>query len=193
MAQSGGTGQLSVASGITVRATAIAAAGDNIQFGGTSYSAGRAKTAGPPPTDPNTGNPVGIPGITPFALSYWGAARLPSRCVRWLDHWRRAGHPTALVEIGQQIGKSVTGQNAAWLSQYVSSNGTNAAGYTGPTLLALSQYVPVVDANNTIIGFGYVQSWTWTENVTGGGTLSITMGPAGLWAMATCLAPSSLD
>ena len=35
MARSGGSGQLSVASGITVRATAIAAAGDNIQFGGT--------------------------------------------------------------------------------------------------------------------------------------------------------------
>ena len=69
MAQSGGTGQLSVASGITVRGAAIAAAGDGIPFAGTSYSAGRAKTAGSPPTDPNTGNPVGIPGITPFALS----------------------------------------------------------------------------------------------------------------------------
>ena len=70
MAQSGGTGQLSVASGITVRATAIAAAGDNIQFGGTSYSAGRAKAAGPPyqGTDANN-NPVNIPGVTPFALA----------------------------------------------------------------------------------------------------------------------------
>ena len=46
MAQSGGTGQLSVASGITVRGTAIAAAGDGITFAGTPYSAGRAKTAG---------------------------------------------------------------------------------------------------------------------------------------------------
>jgi hypothetical protein len=52
------------------------------------------------------------------------------------------------------------------------------AGYTGPTLLALSQYVPVVDTNNTIIGFGYVQNWTWNGDATGG-TLSITMGPSG--------------
>ena len=41
------------------------------------------------------------------------------------------------------------------------------------------QYVPVVDANNTIIGFGYVRNWTWTADATGGGTLSITMGPSG--------------
>ena len=161
MAQSGGTGQLSVASGITVRGTAVAAAGDNIQFGGTSYSAGRAKTAGSPPTDPNTGNPVGIPGITPFALSWSGQTSFQVASDGSIPGGGQVIQP-ALVEIGQQIGKSVTGQNAAWLSQYVSSHGTNAAGYTGPTLLALSQYVPVVDANNTIIGFGYVQSWTWT-------------------------------
>ncbi len=89
----------------------------------------------------------------------------------------------ALVEIGQQIaaGKSVAPQNAAWLSQYVSASGTKAVNSTGPTLLALSQYVPIVDPNNTIIGFGYVQSWTFSPDETGatGGTLVITMAPPG--------------
>ena len=72
MARSGTGTQLSVAAGITVRATAIAAAGDGITFNGTSYSAGRAKTAGPPFQQINQDNPaqtVNIPGITPFALS----------------------------------------------------------------------------------------------------------------------------
>ena len=41
MARSGDSGQLSVTSGTTVRATAIAAAGDGIQFGGSSYSGPR--------------------------------------------------------------------------------------------------------------------------------------------------------
>ena len=47
--------------------------------------------------------------------------------------------------------------------------------------MALSQYVPLVDTNNTIIGFGYVQSWTLTPDPTGatGGTLSVTLGPSG--------------
>ena len=59
-----------MSSGITVRSTAIAAVGDGIQFGSTSYSAGRAKAAGPPyqGTDANN-NPVNIPGVTPFALA----------------------------------------------------------------------------------------------------------------------------
>ena len=67
-----GTVSLSVTSGITVRATAIAAAGDNIQLSTSSgtYSAGRAKTAGPPyqGTDAN-GNPINIPGTTPFCIA----------------------------------------------------------------------------------------------------------------------------
>ena len=193
MAQSGGTGQLSVASGITVRGTAIAAAGDNIPFAGTSYSAGRAKTAGSPPTDPNTGNPVGIPGITPFALSWSGQTSFQVASDGSITGGGQVIQP-ALVEIGQQIGKSVTGQNAAWLSQFVSSNGTNAAGYTGPTLLALSQYVPVVDANNTIIGFGYVQELDVDPGRNRRRHFDISRaGLPGLWAMAMSPAPSSLD
>ncbi len=189
MARSGTGSQLSVTSGITVRATAIAAAGDGIQFGGTSYSAGRAKTAGRPFQQINQDNPaetVNIPGITPFALSQTNWQNGQTSFTLALDGSITLGGQIiqpALVEIGQQIaaGKSVTPQDAAWLAQYVSANGTNPANYTGPTLLALSQYVPVVDTNNTIIGFGYVQSWTWTEDATGatGGTLSITMGPSG--------------
>ena len=75
MAQSGSSGPLSVASGITVRATAIAAATDGIQFGGSFYSAGRAKTAGQPYqyTDAASGQQVSLPGVTPFAVTraFW--------------------------------------------------------------------------------------------------------------------------
>ena len=55
MARSGAPGQLSVSSGITVRATAIAAAGDNVSFDGgkTSYSVGRPKRHSGPPHCPN--------------------------------------------------------------------------------------------------------------------------------------------
>ena len=68
MARSGTSGQLSVASGITVRATAIAAAG-TAQFttssGTTAYSVGLAKTVGRALTISGTA----IPGHGPFALS----------------------------------------------------------------------------------------------------------------------------
>ena len=169
-----------------MRATAIAAAGDNIQFGGTSYSAGRAKAAGQPFQQIDQNNPantVNIPGITPFALSLnnWGSGQTSFQVASGgsITGGGQIMQP-ALVEIGQQIaiGKSVAPQNAAWLSDYVTTNGTSPVNYTGPTLLALSQYVPIVDANNTIIGFGYVQNWTWTGDATGG-TLSITTGPSG--------------
>jgi hypothetical protein len=184
MARSGGSGQLSVTSGVTVRATAIAAAGP---VGGPSQNpsdAGRAKTAGPPHQyiDANN-NPVSIPGVTPFALSQanWegGQTSFSAGVGGSITGGGQVAQP-ALIEIGQQIGngKSIAAQDAAWLSQYVSANGTNPANYTGPTLLALSQYVPIVDANNTIIGFGYVQSWNWNGSATGG-TLSVTMGPSG--------------
>ena len=77
MARSGTGSQLSVTTGITVRATAIAAAGDNIQFGGTSYSAGRAKTAGRSCVISASGGQaaVTIPGVAPFALEsgFWAS------------------------------------------------------------------------------------------------------------------------
>ena len=79
MARSGTGNQLSVTTGITVRATAIAAAGDGITFSGTSgtYSAGRAKTAGPPYQGPDaSGNAVNIPGTTPFSIAA-SCAELP--------------------------------------------------------------------------------------------------------------------
>ncbi len=169
--------------GLTVRATAIAAAGDNIQFGGASYSAGRAKTAGPPYQYIDPGNPasaVNVPGVTPFAVASNVLTGGQPLTVASNGSITGGGQviQLALIEIGQQVGKSITGQNAAWLSQYVAANGTNPVNYTGPTLLALSQYVPVVDSNNTIIGFGYVQSWTWTGDATGG-TLNLTIGPSG--------------
>jgi hypothetical protein len=75
MARSGNG--MSVSSGITVRSTAIAAVGDGIAFGGTSYSAGRTKTAGRSYAIPGSGSQpaVTIPGVAPFALesSFWAS------------------------------------------------------------------------------------------------------------------------
>ena len=77
MARSGTGSQLSVATGITVRATAIAAAGDNISFSGTTYTAGRAKTAGRSYAISESGGQPGFttPGVAPFALEagFWAS------------------------------------------------------------------------------------------------------------------------
>jgi hypothetical protein len=153
MARSGGIGQLSVASGITVRATAIAAAGDNIQFGSTTYSAGRAKAAGPPyqGTDVNN-NPVNIPGIAPFALSLdsWASVSGTS----WTSTASTTSAscfvaaPQGILQIGQSL--------PAATPVSVSSSTTN---------LPSTGYVPIYwpytgsDGNtyNVIIGFGYIQ------------------------------------
>ncbi len=192
MARSGNKGQLSVASGVTVRATAIAAAGDGIAFGGSSYSVGRAKTAGPPFQQINQDNPadtVNVPGVAPFALSATalasGTLNVQSDGSIIVNGGTAAIGQTiipSLLEIGQQIGgpsKSITTVDAAGLSSYYNTLvATPPSGYTGPNLLALSQYVPLIDTNNTIIGFGYVQSWTWNGDATGG-TLNITIGPSG--------------
>ena len=79
MARSGDPGQLSVTSGITVRAAAIAAAGPATGLGQTSYEVGRAKAAGPPyqGTDANN-NPVNIPGTTPFSITVGAWNSMPA-------------------------------------------------------------------------------------------------------------------
>ena len=99
--------------GLTIRATAIAAAGDNISFDGgkTSYSAGRAKAAGPPyhGVDANN-NPVNIPGVTPFAVKAdaW-KNRLTVIPVVQDNSTPLAAEAIvpAVVEIGQRIGTTV--------------------------------------------------------------------------------------
>ena len=103
--------------GITVRATAIAAAADGIRFDGASgtYSAGPAKTAGQPYQYTNpSGNPVGLPGVAPFALSraFWQSvvgqhARLPrSRPRAFSPAAGQAIQSSGILQIGQQIGGS---------------------------------------------------------------------------------------
>ena len=79
----------SLAQGITVRGTAIAAAGDNMQFGSsaTPYNVGRAKTAGPSyliPAASNNGTAMTIPGLAPFALQseFWATLRTAPRPLR---------------------------------------------------------------------------------------------------------------
>ena len=111
MARSGTGNQLSVTTGITVRATAIAAAGDGITFSGTSgtYSAGRAKSAGPPYQGPDaSGNAVNIPGTTPFSIT---ASAWSSMTVGTAQAFQSSGGtgevqwfgapPTGVIQIGQ--------------------------------------------------------------------------------------------
>ena len=178
MARSGTTGQLSVASGVTVRATAIAAAGTVTGLSQTPYEAGRAKAAGPPyqGTDANN-NPVNIPGVTPFALAAtsWGGAwttqqlkiasdgtTLVAADVTGTTWGKVLQVATNIIAIGQQVGgPSVPVGNASTLAITTSSS------LYSP--INLYQYAPVYDASGAvapgsiIVGFGYVQ-WTWNPS-----------------------------
>jgi Flp pilus assembly protein TadG len=112
MARSGTGSQLSVTTGITVRATAIAAAGDGLQFGGTSgtYSAGRAKSAGRSYAIPASGNQaaVTIPGVAPFALesSFWASSSSATSSVA-LNLVPTSGGSPPCVEIQTSTGTTV--------------------------------------------------------------------------------------
>jgi hypothetical protein len=156
MARSGDSGQLSVASGITVRATAIAAAGDGIQFaGGTPYSAGRARSVGPPyqGTDANN-NPIGVPGITPFAVTqqYWESGT-----------WGQS--PTAngvdLTTANGTVGTIIEPAVVVVGDQIVAAS--DDLPFTQPTVdSSLYRYVPIYNTAGTVIGFGNVQ---WQNGV----------------------------
>ncbi|MGO8691931.1 MAG: TadE/TadG family type IV pilus assembly protein [Thermoguttaceae bacterium] len=173
MARSGTGNQLSVTTGITVRATAIAAAGDGITFSGTSgtYSAGRAKSAGPPYQGPDaSGNAVNIPGTTPFSIT---ASAWSSMTVGTAQAFQSSGGtgevqwfgapPTGVIQIGQLAPLPV--------------GTTTLAATTGTAAIATNKgYVPISNtyydesnnAYNVIIGFGYA-GWNWD-----GTTLSLT-------------------
>ena len=93
MAPSGNAGQLSAASGITVRATAIAAAG-TVTFptssGTLTYTAGRALTVGQPYNgiDVNN-NPVNIPGsLSAMVTSTGGTGSQLYYVVIYLSQWK---------------------------------------------------------------------------------------------------------
>ncbi len=164
-ALSGGTGGLSVASGIAVRAAGIAAAGDGIQFGSTSYSAGRAKTVGPP-LNPYATSGIRIPGITPFAVSlaFWQGAWTSNAINLYDTGGVIAGIvPTQVVKIGQSINASVQPQDIMQLRNFYES---------GPLATTMHQYVPIYDGatnyngvTNVVIGFGWVQ---WQVTVLSG-------------------------
>ena len=164
-----GSSSLSVASGIVVRAAGIAAAGDGIQFGGTSgtYSAGRAKTAGPPwnPYVTSSGS-IQIPGITPFALTlaFWDGSWTSND----IDLDDPGGVitgivPTQVIKIGQSINASVQSQAITNLENFVN---------IGSLPTSMHQYVPIYDGvanynrvSNVVVGFGFVQWYTYVDGM----------------------------
>lgn len=183
MAQTGGGGQLSVASGITVRGTAIAAAEDNVNFDpNDNYSVGRAKTAGTPYAFAGGG---GIPGTTPFALStaLWNSAgswtldASSSPTIATLQVNSADGTLTAVgstTVIGQVMLPALIG-----IGQSVVAAG-NAAPLTSVTDSTLYQYAPiyaddgVIGPGNIVVGFGQV---TWSlSTLNGTTTLTLTRG-----------------
>jgi hypothetical protein len=160
--------------GVSVRATAIAAAEDTTQVDGIPYTAGRAKAAGPPyqGTDANN-NPVNIPGITPFAVkagSWPPATSLPIAAPDTTAQTTTGpalsiSNTSVVVMLGQRIG----GPNVPGADPTVAQSGGFA-------------YVPVYDditngAGNTdygiVVGFGCVQSWT----ISGGANSSLSLTP----------------
>jgi hypothetical protein len=191
MAQTGGGGQLSVASGITVRGTAIAAAEDSVNFDpngnpNDNYSVGRAKTAGAPIVIPASGNQsaVAMPGVAPFALSgaLWNnasswtldASSSPTIATLQVNSDGTLTAAGATTVIGQAMLPALIG-----IGQSVVAAG-NAAPLTGVTDPTLYQYVPiyaddgVIGPGSIVVGFGQV---TWSlSTLNGTTTLTLTRG-----------------
>jgi len=178
--------------GVTVRATAIAAAEDNITFGNSTYNAGRAKAVGRSNVIPATGNPpaLTIPGVAPFALegSFWASLSPGSPSVT-LNLVPLPG-PPARVEIQTSAGGTVglllmtttdaiTSHVAASATsigqppQLLAPNGS-AAGFDDSALLqdaagtGVVDFVPIYTTAPlggqtwTVIGFGYLYAGQWT-------------------------------
>lgn len=174
--------------GITVRAGAIAVADDGVQFDGVSYSVGRAKAAGPPYQGPDPNNPanqIGVPGITPFALTrdFWeqgpwvqDSANSP-QCHVTLTVTSTGG----LVSVGAVEGAPSLGQVMDPTLTQIGQQPTAAGNDVPLTDVAadndkrtLSRYVPVYESLG-IVGFGYVQ-WGWDA---ASRALTLTKGSAG--------------
>ena len=151
--------------GLTVRATAIAAAGDNIQFGSATYSAGRAKAAGQPYqyTDPTSGNQVSLPGVAPFAVK---AGSWPSATPLQIAPIDAKGQvPTGPAEL-------ISATTIVMIGQRVGSSNIPPGNANEPQSGNLA-YVPIYDdiqddVGNTyygiVVGFGAVQSWQIAGN-----------------------------
>ena len=176
--------------GVTIRATAIAAAGDGVQFDATSFNVGRAKAAGPPYQGPDPANPasqINLPGVTPFAVTRdlwengpWQAdGQSPTQ-----------GHATlqvaangTLLAVGSGSGVPPLGQVMlpvlTEIGQQVAAAGNIAPLSNAAANSTLYLYVPVYDGTigngNTIIGFGLVQ-WTWDAS---SAAMTLTKGAAG--------------
>jgi hypothetical protein len=149
-----------------------------------------------------------VPGLAPLALTAtaWASLAASNGTLQvQSDGSIVAGGATvgfaivpSLLEIGQQVEQvggpstSIASTNASGLSSYYDTLTVTPSGSSGQTLLCLSQYVPLCDANFTVIGFGYVQSWTWQGDASGG-TLTLTKGsspqPVGYGNISAAIAP----
>ena len=157
MPRSDTTGQVSVASGVAVRATAIAAAGDSIQFGGTSYSAGRAKAAGRSCAILASGNQpaVTMPGIAPFALesgfwALWSSGSFSGTLTLLSEGTAQSSSDPPRVEIQRTLPDGTIQTVGLLLNTTVNNTGHLAAAATSigqsPQLLAPNPLTGTFDA-----------------------------------------------
>ena len=190
MARTGGSGQLSVASGMTVRATAIAAAGGTVAAtvaqgqNPFSYTPGLAKTAGPGYWIPGVSGAASVmlPGVAPFAL----------RSDLWATLNNGSGNPVTITLDPSNPGTQNQNTQVALLTptpdpfytpgsingvstHYVASLtaiGQPVQGESGFDDSALAQtagiapYVPIFTTDLasqpfTVIGFVYYVQWTY--------------------------------
>jgi len=184
MARSGGSGQLSVASGITARATAIAAAGPVVAgLSASPCTPGLAKTVGPSywiSTGVSGAAPVMLPGAAPFTIrsDLWAqlnAANSGSGNPVRID--LSQGDPRVVVltpmldPFYSQVYNGVQNHYVASLAAI----GQPVQGESSFDDSALSQaagnapYVPIFadlpSQPSTIIGFGYYVQWTYQKPI----------------------------
>ena len=172
----------SVQQGVTVRATAIAAAGDGIAFGGTAYDAGRAKTVGPSyaiPAASNGGTAVTISGLAPFALqsASWTTLNNATSATVKLNVVAVPDTSNLVLQDNQNNtwGYVLATTLDQWNHLGVPITSIGQAVNGGSTTAALQQdsgtagYVAVCFTDtslggqpNTVIGFGYLPAGQWT-------------------------------
>jgi hypothetical protein len=172
----------SVQQGVTVRATAIAAAGDGIAFGGSPYNVGRAKTAGPSyaiPAASSGGTAVTIPGLAPFALlsGFWTTLNNATSTTVILNVVAAPGTSNYVLQDSQNNtwGYVLATRLDQWNHLGVPTTAIGQPVVGSSTTSALQQdsgaagYVAVCFTDNslggqpnTVIGFGYLPAGQWT-------------------------------
>jgi Putative Flp pilus-assembly TadE/G-like len=171
----GANGNLSVQSGVTVRATAIAGAGTiSLTSAGTTTTTavGHVLTVGPADTVD------GIRGLAPFGVTvtYWQSLNNPVNAVQGTDH-PTVNPATGLITSNllpqpgatqnpKSVEAGVTGANQAVLTtigQIFLAGTSDAPLNVAP---ALYTYVPIYNTigttARTIVGFGFV-TWSYTS------------------------------